>query len=79
MLAYQASQVFIEGNYIENDVPEQRSGTAFSITQSDNVTCSGNQIANVVLAVRSTGNDVQIKHNVIKQFPEAYGYLKEML
>ncbi|ARC76392.1 hypothetical protein EI976_19405 [Bacillus licheniformis] len=68
ILAYQASQVFIEGNYIENDVPEQRSGTAFSITQSDNVTCSGNHIANVVLAVRSTGNDVQIKHNVIKQF-----------
>jgi hypothetical protein len=63
-----SSQIFIEGNNIENDVPEQRSGTALSITQSDNVTFSGNQIANVVLAFRSTGNDVQIKDNVIKQF-----------
>ncbi|KAA6449734.1 hypothetical protein FZC77_20100 [Bacillus swezeyi] len=68
ILAFQASQMFIEGNEIENGMPEKKNSTALSITQSDNIAFSNNSIANVIHAVRSTGADVHIRQNVIKLF-----------
>ncbi|MFN2746631.1 MULTISPECIES: right-handed parallel beta-helix repeat-containing protein [Bacillus] len=68
ILAYQASDTFIEGNDIENGIGETKNGTAFGITQSDNIIFSNNKIHHVMLAVRSTGTDVEIKDNVIRQF-----------
>ncbi|UOY90884.1 right-handed parallel beta-helix repeat-containing protein [Bacillus glycinifermentans] len=65
---YAASQVFIEGNDIENGVPEKKKSVGFSVIQSDRITFSNNSITGVILGVRSSGDDVQLKQNVIKLF-----------
>ncbi|NPC91513.1 right-handed parallel beta-helix repeat-containing protein [Bacillus sp. WMMC1349] len=68
ILAYQASQVNIEGNDIENGRPEKKKSIGFSIKQSDHITFSNNKITNVILAFRSRGQEIYMKGNVITQF-----------
>ncbi|RHJ07104.1 hypothetical protein DW143_18780 [Bacillus sonorensis] len=65
---YQATNVFIEGNDIKNGVPEKKMSIGLSMTQSVNITFSNNNIANVILAVRSEADDAHIKQNVITRF-----------
>ncbi|AKL85480.1 right-handed parallel beta-helix repeat-containing protein [Bacillus atrophaeus] len=65
---YQASNVLIEGNIIENGISQTRRSTGFRATLSDDTIFANNSITQVIDGINISGGDITVKQNVLKSF-----------